>query len=222
LNRERVNALHPKLHFTIETEKGSKHHYLDIMLQKTPVGIKTAIHRNHTFTDTIIPFTSNHPPAQKFRAIRHMYNWLETYKLDQEEHDRELQTIHNIMHNNSFPIPLHKPRSHTPRERSNTNPGQKWAVFKYICKETTNITNIFRHTDLRISFRTTNTIGNILTMKKQHPGGRWAQSGVYKLTCPDCDMTYMLDELDGSLRPVITNVRLIFTRTTIAQASRNT
>jgi hypothetical protein len=139
---EDFNALHLKLHFTFETVKDSKLHYLDITLQKTPVGIKTAIHRKHTFTDAIIPFTSNHPPAQKFGAIRHMYNRLETYKLNQEEHDQELQTIHNIMHNNSFPVPLHKPRSNTPTERSSTNPAHKWAVFTYIGKETTHITNI--------------------------------------------------------------------------------
>jgi hypothetical protein len=31
----------------------------------------------------------------------------------------------------------------------------------------------------------------MLTKREQHPGEKWAQSGIYKLTCPDCDMTYV-------------------------------
>jgi hypothetical protein len=42
---------------------------------------------------------------------------------------------------------------------------QKWASFTYVGKETSYITNIFKHTDLKIAFRTKNTIENLLTHK---------------------------------------------------------
>ena len=40
-----------------------------------------AIYRKPTFTDTIIPFNSNHPTQHKYAAVRHLYNRLNTYNL---------------------------------------------------------------------------------------------------------------------------------------------
>jgi len=56
------NTLHPKLQFTSETERGNAINYLDVNICRTPSGWKTALYRKPTFTDTIIPYTSNHPP----------------------------------------------------------------------------------------------------------------------------------------------------------------
>jgi hypothetical protein len=41
-----------------------------------------------------------------------------------------------------------------------------------------------------MSFRTTNTLGNLLT-HKHHPQDKFSLSGVYKLICPDCNKTYV-------------------------------
>jgi len=49
------NAIHPKLQFTVETEKDHALNYLDITIQRSPTNIRTAIYRKPTFTDTIIP-----------------------------------------------------------------------------------------------------------------------------------------------------------------------
>jgi hypothetical protein len=55
---------------------------------------------------------------------------------------------------------------------------QKWATFRYVGRETSYITNIFRRTELKISFHTTNTLGNLLT-HKHHPQDKFSLSGVY-------------------------------------------
>jgi hypothetical protein len=57
-------------------------------------------------------------------------------------------------------------------------------------KETSNITNVFRQADLKIPFRTNNTIGNLLGHKIPTPD-KFSLSGVYKLTCPDCNKAYV-------------------------------
>jgi hypothetical protein len=103
------NSLHHKLQFTAETEKDHTLNYLDLSLHRTPTNIKTAIYRKPTFTDTIITFNSNHPTQNKYAAIRHLYNRLNTYNLQHNEHTQELNIIHNILHNNSSPILQHKP-----------------------------------------------------------------------------------------------------------------
>jgi hypothetical protein len=64
------NTVHPKLKFTAETESDNKINYLDITIHKTPIGWKTSIYRKPTFTDMIIPFSSNHPPPPPNTSTR--------------------------------------------------------------------------------------------------------------------------------------------------------
>jgi hypothetical protein len=96
------NCIHPKLQFTAETEKEDHTlNFLDISIHRTPTSIKTAIFRKPTFTDTIIPFTSNHPAHHKYATVKFLYNRLENYNynLQQIEYLHELKVIHYILHN---------------------------------------------------------------------------------------------------------------------------
>ena len=77
------------------------------------------------------------------------------------------------------------------RSRICQNGWDVWdANFTYIGKETTYITNIFKRTELKITFRTTNTLASLLT-HKDRALDKYSLSGVYKLTCPDCHKTYV-------------------------------
>ena len=49
---------------------------------------------------------------------------------------------------------------------------------------------IFRQTKLKIAFWTTNSLGNLLTHRRQ-AHDKFSLSGVYKLICPDCNKTYV-------------------------------
>jgi len=98
------NAIHPGLKFTVEIETDNKINYLDITIHRNPTDWRTSIYRKPTFMDTIIPYTSNHPTQHKYAAIRFLYNILNTYNLLKEDYKKEENVIHNIMHNNSFPI----------------------------------------------------------------------------------------------------------------------
>jgi hypothetical protein len=69
-------------------------------------------------------------------------------------------------------------------------PKQKWATFTYVGKDTHFKTNISRHTDIQITFRTKNTMQNLLRPKKLNRN-KFSSSGVYKLTCPECNKVYV-------------------------------
>jgi len=69
-------------------------------------------------------------------------------------------------------------------------PAKKWANFTYIGKETSVITNLLKKTNIKIAYRTNNTIQRQL-MHKQQRKELHSQSGVYKLTCPDCGKRYI-------------------------------
>jgi len=100
------------------------------------------------------------------------------------------------MFNNAFPIPPKtKPnlKKITTPNKPKTTSTQKWATFTYIGKETTYITNLFKNNDLKIAMRTNNYIQKILMDNKQlmNKTDTYTQSGVYKLTCPDCNKAYV-------------------------------
>ena len=141
------NAIHPKLQFTAETERESTLNYLDISIHRTPTNVKTSIYRKPTFTDTIIPYNSNHATQHKYATVKFLFNRLNTYDLQKEDYQHELNIIHNILHNNSFPIMPQKPHIHTlVQEKPSHTPKHRWASFTYVGKETSYITNIFRQT----------------------------------------------------------------------------
>jgi hypothetical protein len=99
------NAIHPHLTFTADTESNNTLNYLDISIHRSHENLTKSIFRKPTFTDTITPYNSNHPPQHKFAAIKFIFNRLHSYNLAETEHKQELNSIHNIMQNNSFPIP---------------------------------------------------------------------------------------------------------------------
>jgi len=65
-----------------------------------------------------------------------------------------------------------------------------WANFTYIGKETSYIRNLFRKTQVKIAFRTTYATVHLLSHKNPKPD-IYSLSGIYKLTCPDCNKAYV-------------------------------
>ena len=165
----------------------------------TPTYWRIAVYRKPTFTDTIIPYTLNHPTQHKYAAVRYLYNRLHTYNLQPDDYDTEATAIQNILYNNAFPIHHGNPPNPklssditgTQTKITHTHPStQKWATFTYVRKETTFITNLFKKTDIKIAFRTNTTIQKLL-MHNQQTSDILSRSGVYKLTCPDCNKAYV-------------------------------
>jgi hypothetical protein len=101
------NTLHPYMKFTAEPEFNNQINFLDITIHKRTAKWTFSIYRKLSFTDSIIPHSSNHPPQHKHAAIRYLHNRLNTYHLQHEEYKEELDTIHDIMQNNGFPTHTH-------------------------------------------------------------------------------------------------------------------
>jgi len=67
---------------------------------------------------------------------------------------------------------------------------QRWAKFTYVGKETRFITKFFKHTNVKVTFSTNNTISRHLTCEQKTLQPTYEKCGVYQLICPDCKMTY--------------------------------
>jgi hypothetical protein len=112
------NSIHTKLPFTQETETHNAISYLDITIFRSPHSVNIGIYSKPTFTDSIIPFTSNHPIQHKYAAIKFLHNRLNSYTLQGAEYTKEENIIQNILHNNAFPATTH--RTHT--QHTTTSP----------------------------------------------------------------------------------------------------
>jgi hypothetical protein len=55
------NTIHPNIKFTAETVSNNQIKFLDGTIHRTPSKWKISIYRKPSFTDTIIPYSSNHP-----------------------------------------------------------------------------------------------------------------------------------------------------------------
>jgi hypothetical protein len=56
--------MHPNMKFTAELEQNNTINFLGTTIHKTHDSIEISIYRKPTFTDTIIPYTSNHPNSK--------------------------------------------------------------------------------------------------------------------------------------------------------------
>jgi predicted RNA-binding Zn-ribbon protein involved in translation (DUF1610 family) len=56
-------------------------------------------------------------------------------------------------------------------------------------KETTYITNIFKHSNIKIAYHTNNFVQQNLTPKTHND--KFSATGVYKSACPDCGKAYI-------------------------------
>jgi hypothetical protein len=196
---QEFNTMHRNIRLTNETEVNKEIHYLDITITRESDNVRIAIFRKPTHTDTIIPYHSNHPPQHKYAAIKFLYNRLNTYQLHKPEYTQELNIIQNIIHNNQFPIQTYQTnRTHTstfkdpPSQATDTQQPAKWCTFTYTGRETRTITKLFKHTNLKIALRTNNTIyKHLCNSNPTTPTDIFNRSGVYKLSCQNCNKAYI-------------------------------
>jgi hypothetical protein len=64
----------------------------------------------------------------------------------------------------------------------------KWATFTYSWKETRKSTKLFKDEQIKIAFRTQNTIQNIV---KHERTDEYNKSGIYQMKCLDCTLKYI-------------------------------
>jgi len=95
------------------------------------------------------------------------------------------------LHNNCFPIQKQKQKqNHSQSQNSQSHNRKKWCTFTYIGKETSFITKIFKHANLQIAYRTNNTLRKHLSYSTTQQD-KFTKSGIYKLTCTDCNKAYI-------------------------------
>ena len=64
-------------------------------------------------------------------------------------------------------------------------------TFTYFSPTIRTITNLFKHTNLQITYKTTNTIQQLLQHTPHQHKTEHERSSIYKLTCNTCNLSYI-------------------------------
>jgi hypothetical protein len=117
-----------------------------------------------------------------------LYNRVNTYGLTNENKHKEEEIIAHILKNNQYP-PHIKYNKQTP-PNNNTAQNRKWITFTYFGPCMRMISKIFRNTNMKVAFRTNNTLRQHLKIKEKMTD-KYNQSGVYQMACQDCELKYI-------------------------------
>jgi hypothetical protein len=134
-------------------------------------------------------------------AYRFLIRRMLTLPLDRKQQHEEWQQILHIAHNNNIPTYLLtrlKPRIQQsiaqPIPPIPTTPSNhtKWVTFTYTSPQIRKVTNIFKHTNIKIAFKCTNTLSRLSKpTNKTPPTAPYDKCGIYSLSCVTCNKEYV-------------------------------
>ncbi len=195
----------PSLTFTMEMQKDDCINFPAVSIIKQHNSLPFKIYRKPTATDSIITADYNHHIDHKYSAIRSFRHRLQSYPLSDTHKHVEHDIISHILRANQYSSsvvqnirsylvvapPIHSTlglTQHTAPQQAHN----QYGTFTYVGKEIRHVTKIFKQTNVKIAFKTKNTIERLLRHRKTSTQDDcFGKSGVYKLTCPDCNMTYV-------------------------------
>jgi hypothetical protein len=85
------NGMHPNILYKMEIEENEHISFLDLNIHRNPNRIDMGIYRKPTYTDVVIPHSSNHPASHKSAAFHYMLDRVQRLPLTDEEKQKERQ-----------------------------------------------------------------------------------------------------------------------------------
>jgi hypothetical protein len=192
-----LNNLHQKLQFSSEIESDMKINYLDLTISNLNNKHNFKIYRKSTYSDLVIPASSNHPHSQKMAAFNTMIHRLHQVPLSRENFEIELNTIRYIAQTNGYnPNILDRIlKKYNKKQNKEIKDKPIYIPFNFTGKDCYKIQKIFVSHGYQLAFKTTNNLEALLKESKltstTNDDDKFQKSGVYKLKCNDCDSFYI-------------------------------
>lgn len=195
----RLNHLSPTIKFTYEIEDKGVLPFLDIRIIRKNSKFEFDIYRKKTHTDRYITSDSHHTFQHKNAAFNSMIHRLNTFPLEPDAYEKELQYIKNIAASNGYneilvdninkkhrnKVAKQMKTTLTPIEKSET---KKWSKITYHPPFSNKIKNILKEHEFKVTVKTNKTLKNVLHNTKDKVEMQ-DKSGVYEITCNDCPTT---------------------------------
>jgi uncharacterized protein (UPF0335 family) len=133
---------------------------------------------------------------KKISTFTYYINRLITVPITDKSKQDEWETILAIAKNNGYPTSMIRnlktrltirKQNQKRQQEEETISRRKWVTFTHFSPLIRLVTNLFKQTNLKVAFRTTNTIQQQLTEKQTYKD----PSGMYKLKCNTCNGVYV-------------------------------
>lgn len=199
----KLNAIAPKLKFTLETEVDNKLNFLDLTLHKVDNKIEFSIYRKPTATDHTIDNSSYHPITHKMAAYNSLVHRLLTIPLSPENYRNEVQLIKHIAVANGYNSSIvdriilkqrsKRKNNSCPLNTSVTKAKPQFVSVEYGGLLHNKLKNELRKHNVVLASKTSNKLENKLNVNKPAAtlNNGTDGTGVYRLTCNDCPMMYI-------------------------------
>jgi hypothetical protein len=191
----------------MEEECNNQINFLDLTIVRTGNRLEVGIFRKPTATNIMIHNESCHPIEHKIAGLNYLINRLTSCPITENNSQKEVNTINHPLkvngyhHTDTSTLVTVNGYHHTDtntlvtrrqqyKKENNDTVSNKWAVFTYTGKDTKFVTKLFKEFKVNVSYRTKNTIGNILTIRKRS-NSPYDESGVCKLKCQNCSCIYI-------------------------------
>jgi hypothetical protein len=196
-----MNKIHPNMKFTLELEENNSLNFLDLTLKKSDNRFMFNVFRKPTATDTTIHATSHHPMSHKLAAYHSFVNRLLSVPLSNEDYINEKNIIKHIAVSNGYSPELIDKLilKHKQKKSGNNSPtvhsNDPQVKHDFISTEYGNqfpltLKNEMKKHGKILAFKTTNKLENKLNTKTVTEDIN-RKTGVYKLSCNDCDKYYV-------------------------------
>jgi hypothetical protein len=107
--------------------------------------------------------------------------------LTAKKKQKEWKTTQHIATKNNFPQKLlqklKQQTLHKDHPQKTNDNHKTWTTFTYYSPQVCKINNVFKNTNIRIVFRSTNTIKQLMKQKTSNTTPEHDKSGIYKITC---------------------------------------
>lgn len=190
-----IGNIHPKLSFTVEHETVEKRiNFLDMTISNKNGKHYFAIYRKPTATDAIINATSCHPWKYKRAFFCSMIHRLLKLPLAADEIKNEIAVLKQIAKANDFnprdvDVLFNKLKQKS--SQSSVVADTKFIKMTYMGNMSDKINRLFKNTNVTLAFTTNNLLQYKLKHTADNKDGKFLNSGVYKVTCNDCDRQYI-------------------------------
>jgi hypothetical protein len=188
-----MNNTDKHLEFKLSEEGNTTINYLDLSIHRNTSSIDLGIYSKPTHTDVTTQFSSNHLLEQKLAAFNFYINRSITLPITKQTKHQEWKIVLAVAQNNGFPshiidsmkkkLIVKKQKLELPTPR--TQQAKKCVTFSYHSTLIRKITNLFKHSNLNIALRATNTIHQQLSDKIAKTSTN--SSGIYVLKCNTCN-----------------------------------
>lgn len=193
-----LNSIHPRINFTLEIEKNKTINFLDLTISHNNKEINCEVYRKPTFSGVTIHKTSQHPWHQKISPFNAMLHRAVCLPLSAENFKKEILVIKQIAVNNGFNEEiieqLLKTKSRKYCEnliypRIQEQPGF-YNTLSFFGPISNKIYNVIKKCNKNVTFKPYIKMSNLLYNAKSKTN-KLQKSGVYKLSCNDCNGVYI-------------------------------